>query len=70
MTRKLPPRPLGITDTGRKLHAMYPARGYFGYIDIPDVGGCGVRNLHTASDDQKRMMAYCNATGCAGVPHE
>ncbi len=63
-------RSLGVTDKGRKLHVMYPATGHFGYINTEDVGGCGVRKLHRASEDQKRAMVYCNATGCAGVPHE
>ena len=70
MARQLPPRPLGVTDTGRRLHAMYPAMGHFGFVDAPDVGGCGVTGLHRATEDQKNMMTYCTARGCVGVPHE
>ena len=68
MTRQLPPRSLGVTNKGRKLHAMYPAMGYFGYTNTPNVGGCGVHGLRRATKDQKNMLVHCRAAGCAGVP--
>ncbi len=62
-------RPLGVTDKGRRLHKAYPATGYFGYINAPDVSGCGKRLLdRLATEDEKRMMVHCKAAGCIGVP--
>ncbi len=70
MHRQLPPRSVGITDKGRKLHVMYPATDHFGYVNGPDRSGCGRVLLRRATEDEKRIMVNCTASGCAGVPHE
>ena len=63
MTHKqLPPRQLGVTDKGRKLHKLYQD-------DNGRYSGCGKRLLdRLATEDEKNMMEHCGASGCAGVP--
>ena len=68
MRRQLPPRPLGVTDKGRKLHKLYPAVDTFGYMNS-NVSGCGKRLLdRLATKDEKSAMVHCRAPGCVGVP--
>lgn len=68
MTRQLPPRSLGITDKGRKLHKMYPAGDTLGYLN-GNVSGCGKRLLdRLATEDELHALLHCRAAGCAGVP--
>ena len=68
MTRQLPPRPLGVTDKGRKLHKQYPAGDTLGYLN-GNVSGCGTRLLdRLATEDEKRVLLHCRAPGCVGVP--
>ncbi len=62
MVRQLPPRPLGVSDKGRKLHKLYQD-------DYGRYSGCGKRLLDRfATEDEKRAMVHCGALGCAGVP--
>ncbi len=68
MVRQLPPRPLGVTDKGTRLHKSYPAGDSLGYLNY-DISGCGKRLLdRLATEDEKNMMLPCLAPGCAGVP--